>query len=147
MTNNISTRPRLDILEGLGLHLITGELNHKKWVFLDLTDSRTIPNEKFGDSVSELPFLFPDEFEFWSYYSSRKVLFNRFQVSQRTASFLFGFDRENDPKLLFQNLGEILFNPSFYKEDFGKHPSPQKVGKQILKFVKDYRIRYPQKNE
>lgn len=143
MTNNNSTLPRLDILEGLGKHLLEGNLNHEKWTFGRFLDDRYMPNSTYGDSIAELPFLFPDEFEFYNYYRSRKVVMGNVKVCRDTVKSLFGFEKENDPKLKFQNLGDILCWSRYYSEDLIQ-PTPQKVGKMILDFLKNYRTRYPQ---
>lgn len=51
MTEKNGTLPRLDILEGLGKHLFSGKLNHKKFFLGYLSEDRTVPNEKFGDAI------------------------------------------------------------------------------------------------
>lgn len=141
MSEKNGTLPRLDILEALANHLISGKLNHAKFIFGNISEERTIPNEKIGEAISELPFLFPEEFEFYGYYSSRKVLRQNIIVSKDTANYIFGFDKITDPKMKFQNLGNILCSISYYFNDF-KQPKPKEVGRHLLSYVKRYKKTY-----
>ena len=86
-------------------------------------------------------FLFPEEFEFYGYYSSRKVLRQNIIVGKDTANYIFGFDKINDPKMKFQNLGDILCSIRYYSNDF-KQPKPKEVGRHLLSYVKRYKKTY-----
>ncbi len=142
MSEKNSTLPRLDILEALGNHLVSGKLNHAKFIVGNLSEERTIPNEVTGDAISELPFLFPEEFEFYGYYSSRKVLKQNIIVGKDTANYIFGFDKITDPKMKFQNLGDILCSSRYYYDFLLYRPKPKEVGRHLLSYVKRYKKTY-----